>query len=41
MEFQWPLAEGDAPDLLLDVSFASMLLMGRHGTGRPGLAPAG
>jgi AraC-like DNA-binding protein len=35
VEFQWPLAEGDAPDLLLDVSFASMLLMGRHGTGRP------
>jgi AraC-like DNA-binding protein len=25
---------GDVPDLLLDVSFASMVLMGRHGTGR-------
>jgi len=35
VEFQWPLAEGDAPDLLLDVSFASIALMGRHGTGRP------
>jgi AraC-like DNA-binding protein len=35
VEFQWPLAEGDAPDLLLDVSFASMILMGSHGTGRP------
>jgi AraC-like DNA-binding protein len=35
IEFQWPFAIGEPPDLLLDVSFASMVLLGRHGTGKP------
>ena len=35
IQFHWLLAEEAEPDILLDVCFAWMLSLGRHGTGKP------